>query len=980
MRPIKCIFVNVNSIVSRHRRHYLNLFTNEHRPDVLMLAEHGLNSRHNFGLSGYRTFRQDRIDRGGGGTAVLVRETIDCNDFRLDLGAVENTAVRIRLAGGNSLIVLSMYMAPRAAWNVADLAPLLDLSAGGPLLIGGDLNAKHPDWGGTVCNGRGRLLRDFLLTCPNLRLHSTDGPTRISGDSRTYIDIAMTTPDIEIMMESEGLRTLDYESDHRAVEISLSTEEFLRCEPRTIYDYHKIDRQRFNQILTQTLPGLTLPIDRTVTPAEIDYCIDGLTNTFGRAIGESVPRIPLTKRGLLRLPSRILELIDTKKRLRRTLYRTEDMTRIPILRADIRNLDRIIQGSISEFEKAHWTNFLEDIKMDHMTFGKVKRAAGVRRHTTIPALHGPNGDIVTDKLDMTNLLADHFGGLTVGPRDGSSSSMRDSVVNGVASLVDYSPTIQFCPSLRADGTGGSVSSTRECGLLTSADIGEAIRGRRGKKSAGPDGIPGILLRKADSCVWYTLAVIFNHCFNIGYFPMAWRRALVVPIPKNGCGSGGVEDYRPISLLSSLGKLMEHFILRKIRHKMDDLGVLRDCQFGFRRGHSTTHALMVLTDYITKGLRRRCPTIAVSLDFSRAFDLVWQDAIIYKMMSMNFGRELCRITADFLRKRTFRVKLDDSLSNIRPVLAGVPQGSLLGPTLYNIFLSDIPPPPTGDLILIYADDILIAASGPRARSVNARLRDYLNRLFDFFCKWDMKLNMDKTNAIIFKGRRRGLYPNCRQFVPSLDIGGELIRTKDRIKYLGVIFHESFRFYRHIDYTLDKVRKTYFSYCSLLRRRGGLDRRIRLLVYRQIVRPLMAYAFPIWFGISSHQMERLRVWERRIVSACLGLGPRMVPDGSFRRPSCSAIYMNMGFERIDLFLMRSAISFLGLARQLPNELVRNCLTNTSDLESVRRHEFYAPLDILTLKDAGLLYRNDRLVFYHRRFNSLDWDNLVYNTSQW
>lgn len=134
---------------------------------------------------------------------------------------------------------------------------------------------------------------------------------------------------------------------------------------------------------------------------------------------------------------------------------------------------------------------------------------------------------------------------------------------------------------------------------------------------------------------------------------------------------------------------------------------------------------------------------------------------------------------------------------------------------------------------------------------------------------------------------------------------------------MIFHKNFRFYGQI--FLDRVRRFTSSIA---------------IFYKEIVRPLMTYTFPVWFGISSHQMESLRVWERCIVEACFGFVPHMISSGIFRKFSCRSIYMNMGFRRIDTFLIKSAISFLGLARDLDNKLVRKCLTDHS--ESVRHHE--------------------------------------------
>ena len=118
----------------------------------------------------------------------------------------------------------------------------------------------------------------------------------------------------------------------------------------------------------------------------------------------------------------------------------------------------------------------------------------------------------------------------------------------------------------------------------------------------------------------------------------------------------------------------------------------------------------------------------------------------------------------------------------------------------------------------------------------------------------------------KGKRRLLYRNARTYEPDLRIGDDRIKISDTMKYLGVTFQTNFEFHRHIDQILIKVMKVFALYLNVLRRRGALSNEVRLLIYQQIIRPLMAYAFPVWYGISSSQMERLRVWERRILRSC------------------------------------------------------------------------------------------------------------------
>lgn len=978
---IKCIFVNVNSIVSRHRRHYLNLFLQEHSPDVLLIAEHKLSPRHKLDLVGYKTFRQDRIGGRGGGTAILTRDSLCSNRLMLDLGNIENTAVRIDRTDGSVMTVVSMYLRPQQTLSLSDLDPIMDLSTRGGLLIGGDLNARHVYWGDNFCNPSGRCLREFLLSCPDIAIHPTEGPTYFCGTSSSYLDIFMSSSDISLATSSaNGLRTLQYQSDHHAVEIMIQGRDLQRAVRPAFFDFDRMDRKRFNRILARNLPDSELPVDRNVTSQEIDASIESMSAIFRNAMEESIPKIPSGNRGLMKLPSNILHLISEKKRLRRILYRTPDPTRYSILRADVRNLDRIIQGAIATYENSYWTDYLRRIRLNNRTFSQVRRGAGICKRAPIGNLVDSNGTFLATDFDKAELLADRFSDVHKSGCDMRASSFGDIVRREVSTLSNHEPFLTFGRDMLANGTMIDVNfRSVECNFVTPGDVGYALRRRANKKSSGRDKIPDFVLRKTEIGTWRHLAILVNHCLNIGYFPVEWKRALVVPIPKYGSNSRTAGDYRPISLLSSFGKLLEWFIVSGINRRIVIGGVLRDCQFGFKNGHSTSHALVVFADYVARGLNKRYPTLAVSLDFAKAFDTVWQDGIIYKMMDLGFDKNTCRIVTNFLRDRTFCVGVNGELSNGRTVEAGVPQGSILGPVLYNIFVSDIPQPPEGDILLIYADDMLVAMNGARARTLNNRMNTYLDILNDYFRKWGLKLNLGKTDGIMIKGRRGRLYPNSRGFIPSLSIGGEAVRTSDRIKYLGVIFHEDFEYYRHIDYVLEKVRKVFYSYIGILRRRNALTNEVRLLVYRQIIRPLMAYAFPVWFGISSHQMERLRIWERRILSSCLGLGPRMCSDGIFRRPTCKSIYNGIDFERIDVFLVGSAIKFLERASSLDNGIVTECFQRPYDLGALHLNRYFSPIDILTLKNGNLLYGDAGLLFYHRKVNTLNIEDLVYNTEQ-
>lgn len=221
-RSIKCMFANVNSLVSRHKKHFLNLFLKDHRPDVMMLAEHMVPTHANLVMEGYKTFLQRRIDRTGRGTAILVKQNIKCEQVVLDSGSIENCCIKLFRVDGSTLHVVSMYCRPGDGFNSSDLECLRPLARDGHIIIGADLNARHISWGGTTSCSRGRSIADFILGCPDLTVIPTDGPTRISRSSETYIDICLASPGIDIDDNGgRGISTTDCNSDNLAITINV---------------------------------------------------------------------------------------------------------------------------------------------------------------------------------------------------------------------------------------------------------------------------------------------------------------------------------------------------------------------------------------------------------------------------------------------------------------------------------------------------------------------------------------------------------------------------------------------------------------------------------------------------------------------------------------------------------------------------------------------------------------------------------------
>ncbi|GFX28886.1 RNA-directed DNA polymerase from mobile element jockey [Trichonephila clavipes] len=199
---------------------------------------------------------------------------------------------------------------------------------------------------------------------------------------------------------------------------------------------------------------------------------------------------------------------------------------------------------------------------------------------------------------------------------------------------------------------------------------------------------------------------FPNCYlQQNYFPQEWKHALITVIPKPGKDEKFPENYRPISLIRSLGKIFEKILLKHINSYCEENNIIPDFQHGFRRQTSTQHQLLRVTNLIVKGYTNKTYLVGMFLDVKKAFDRMWHDGLIYKMILFKFPTYLIKIIHSYLDNRAFNVKLNNVLSSQRPILASTPQGSILSPALYNIYTSDFPTD-NNITVCLFADDAAI----------------------------------------------------------------------------------------------------------------------------------------------------------------------------------------------------------------------------------------------------------------------------------
>ncbi|KAL4089526.1 hypothetical protein QTP88_024547 [Uroleucon formosanum] len=324
------------------------------------------------------------------------------------------------------------------------------------------------------------------------------------------------------------------------------------------------------------------------------------------------------------------------------------------------------------------------------------------------------------------------------------------------------------------------------------------------KSPGHDLITAEIARKLPDKAIIHLTHIFNAILRISHFPIQWKLATIILFPKPNKPIDNPSSYRPISLLPFFSKLFEKLILTRIYPIIKEKKLIPDTQFGFREHHSTIRQIHRLADTIACSLEKKLYTSAVFLDISQAFDKVWHPGLLFKLKTL-LPPSYYLFFKSYLSERHFLVRSGTEHSSISPILAGVPQGAVASPTLFNLYSADQPTNPNTQ-IAEYADDKVIFSSHTDPGIVSTSLQNHLNDLSYWYSHWRVKINESKSVHTTFALRHSQ--------PPPVLINNKPIPNSDIAKYLGLIFDKRLTWAKHIHATKIKLNKRLYALRPIL----------------------------------------------------------------------------------------------------------------------------------------------------------------------
>ncbi|MCG7882888.1 MAG: hypothetical protein JAY96_15005, partial [Candidatus Thiodiazotropha endolucinida] len=393
--------------------------------------------------------------------------------------------------------------------------------------------------------------------------------------------------------------------------------------------------------------------------------------------------------------------------------------------------------------------------------------------------------------------------------------------------------------------------------ITVQEVKDIIDSLCVNKASGPDLISHRMLKGVSSAISVPLSMMFNRFLLECEFPDDYKSSLVIPLFKKG-ESNLPTNYRPVSLLSSVGKIMERVVFKHIYNFLNENNLIYKYQSGFLPGHSTTYQLVDIFHLICQSFDEKQYSCMVFCDISKAFDRVWHRGLLFKLRQNGIKDPLLTWISNYLSDRSQKVRVNSSISDVRHVSAGVPQGSVLGPLFFLVYVNDI----TNNLLSLtrlFADDSSLFVSASSVQDIEGILNHDLSVILLWAKQWLVTFNPLKTEAIMFSLKRNYAMPNLR--FDNTDI--EFV---DSHKHLGVTLSCNGQWHTHIE----NILKSGYKVLGMMRRlKFSFSRQALNQMFFSYLRPLLEYSSIVWDGCTNQDRDSLEKLQNEAARVVTGL---------------------------------------------------------------------------------------------------------------
>ncbi|KAI8486093.1 hypothetical protein Bbelb_361930 [Branchiostoma belcheri] len=822
-KPVRTCVVNFQSI--RNKVPELHAFCEAVQPDIVVGTETWLDPSVNSSEvfpDNYNVFRRDRAGRGGG-VLVAVRNNIiathhpdpDCN--------CELTWVRVHLANSKSIYIGAYYRPPSAGHDdfVAlerSVLQMREKNNNAHIWLAGDFNLPDATWNpevDSITSKPSSLTGNYISLANDCGLEQmVCEPTYTRGQASNTLDLFLTTNPTLV----ERVKIVPGLSDHDIPLIDVHAKpQTSNSSGRLIYLWRKADTAALQQDMSSFSRDFTDQAQNNTASENWKLFKAAITN----AANKHVPR--KTVRRQSHKPW-ITSQIRKAMRKRSELFAKARKTNSSEAWAKFKRCRKGVKQRVRKAHRDYVSNYLEtNIEENPKAFWSYVKS--IRQDSTGASALRHQGVLTSDPKEKADALGAQFE---------SVFTREDKSI--VPTLGE--PTAPTIPPINISVEG----------------VAKQLSCLNPNKSTGPDGKPPRLLKTVAVQIAPILQVIFSQSISTGDVPEDWRTANITPIFKKGDRTAP-SNYRPVSLTSVCGKVLEHIVHSHMMKHLDTYGILSPAQHGFRKGLSCESQLLLTVQDLAKSIDQNQQVDAAVLDFSKAFDTVPHERLLCKLEYYGISGSLLSWLRAFLTERTQCVVFDGGTSKTVKVTSGVPQGTVLGPLLFLLYINDLPQSVSSH-VRLFADDCLIYRIITKPSDAQG-LQSDLDALTGWQNRWLMSFNPFKCHILHITRKR---HPILTQYT----LCNEILTSVKSHPYLGVHLSDDLRWDTHIKHTTSKAGRV----LGVIRRNlTHCPSRVKATCYKALVRPHLEYSATVWDPHTIKGIQAVEAVQRRAARVTL-----------------------------------------------------------------------------------------------------------------
>ena len=810
---IKCFYTNAHSL--RNKKDELISYIINENLDIICITEAWVNeevygdSFQEYEIDGYSFYLYQRRGKKGGGVALYVKSNIQSvlmTDIKANVD-VESVWIDI-LAHNKSYRIGAFYRPPNQSHELdMEMAQEIETACHNNekgIVIMGDFNFPDIQWESmSNMDCRSSVFINCLLD--NFLTQVVQEPTRHTA----LLDLILTNDEsiVDDIKVEENLGV----SDHNIIRFNMNvvSSPKLPVNKEKILDFRNGDFTKFQEMLNLIDWDEEFKDQNCFTMWKHFKQI--LINIQSVCFKDKPIR--MGKRKPIWWNREIREKINIKHRCYRRFKGSNEEEDLENYRKSRNELNQAIRKS----KRVSEINLARNGKKDPKKFFSFYNFKSKNR-TIGPIKTDEN--LVSSDEELVNLFNAYFASVFTEERLDDSSEVNSLGIHGINRLTEFEFEVKEIKF-----------------LLDHIDP---------SKAAGPDGIYGRILKEGSSSIAKALFLIFKQSITFGEVPDDWKTAYVVPIFKKG-SKGDLGNYRPVSLTSLVVKILEKLLKGHIEKHLDDKKILYDSQHGFRKGKSCQTNLLEFMEYITDCIDRGDPVDIIYLDFSKAFDKVPHKRLMQKLSQCGIDGAVHGWIKEWLWNRRQCVLLNGIKSSWERVKSGVPQGSVLGPLLFLIYINDLDQG-LKCKVSKFADDTKVATS-VRNNDGCIKIQNDLNKLTGWADKWQMNFNSKKCKVLHLG------YSN-KEF--NYDMNGDWLESVDQEKDLGVIISSNLKVANQCLEARNKANKM----LGIINRNVVYkSKEVVSKLYNSYVRPILEYCAQVWAPYLRKDIDMLERVQRR-----------------------------------------------------------------------------------------------------------------------